>query len=381
MSLTVSRPIVYHADMNPSAAKLPLIYVSPYYDPNVASGANRRFDELCRRFRAEYGDAFTLVVAQGRIPHWWSPGPGRLVEVPYTGSHGSKFTAARTIGRVLDAAPRSIVVIESVPIPFRALRRHVHFQVAYDFRYFRAESKSFLYRLVFGPYLRRQWRRSEYMVTSSEFSIDELVRFVGYDRRRIIKSFFGVSRELWDGITDAATPKDVDLLYVGHFEKRKNHAPLLEAIALVDPTLRVALVGADNGLRAELEAQARRLGLTRTTFEAINDDARLWALYRSSRLFVYPSVYEGFGIPLIEALALGTPVICSDIPVFREVGGDLPIFFDPHDPAAIARAIRAGLEPGALPGASRRREWLKQFTWEAIYEDFDRDLDARARHG
>ena len=80
-----------------------VVYVSPYYDPAVISGANRRFDELTRRFARDLGANFTLVVAKGKTPPWWAQknNGAKLVEVRYGFNHLSKFSAARAIGNVL----------------------------------------------------------------------------------------------------------------------------------------------------------------------------------------------------------------------------------------------------------------------------------------
>ncbi len=360
--------------MNDATQKL--IYISPYYNPKVASGANRRFNELGQRFLRDFGDSFTLVVSRGCAPPWWTG--KHLIEVDYSFNHWSKWRAMRQIGKVLDRLPPSMVVVESVPIPFRALKRHVHFQVAYDFRYFTSASKGWLYRLFFSSFLKRQWARSQYMVTCSDFSIAELETYVGYDRKRVIKSYFGIDERLLRESSASAVNKTIDIIYVGHFEKRKNHEPLLRAIALVNTHLRVMLVGVDNGMKAGLEALSKELGLTGVTFQTIHDDKTLWQLYRESKIFVYPSLYEGFGIPLIEALVLGTPVVCSDIPVFREVGGNLVTFFDPHDPADISKKITEQLRHPQPPSFEAIRAHLQKFTWEHIYTAFVRDLQSVA---
>lgn len=352
------------------------VYINPYYDPKVHSGANRRVDELIRRFERDHKDAFTLIVTRGKAPDGYG---GKLVEVDYKFNHASKFKAAAEISRALDALPPSIVICESIPIPFRALRRHAHFQVAYDFRYFTGDSKSFLYRLVFTPYLKQQWKNSEYMVTCSDFSIDELKKYVGYDPARVLKSFFGIDERVL-GLTALPAPeKEYDIIYVGHFEKRKNHEPLLRAIAELDPKLRVLCLGRDNGMLAQLQALAQELGLVNTllTSESKTDE-ELWTLYRKSRVFAYPSIYEGFGIPLIEAIALHIPVACSDIAVFHEVGGTFPAFFAPFDPKDIASKVRSLLGTPTTYDAEAVRAHLAPFFWEQIYQDFIRDLQRMA---
>ncbi|MES2995161.1 MAG: glycosyltransferase [Patescibacteria group bacterium] len=357
------------------AGRKRFVYITPYYDPKVHSGANRRCNELIERFVRDYPDTFTLIVTKGKAPDGYA---GNLVEVDYHFNHLSKFAAAREISRALDALPPSIVICESVPIPFKALSRHVHFQVAYDFRYFTGESKGFWYRLFFSNYLRKQWHDSEFMVTCSEFSIDELKKYVGYDPARVVKSFFGIDERVLELAKTPTPAKELDIIYVGHFEKRKNHEPLLRAIAALDPTLRVLCIGRDNGLLASLSELSSELGLTNTTLTSESlTDAELWDLYRKSRLFVYPSVYEGFGIPLIEAIGLQVPIICTDMPVFHEVGADFPLFFDANDPSDIALKIQEGLAHPRTYEDSAVHEHLKQFFWETIYQDFVRDLQAR----
>jgi glycosyltransferase involved in cell wall biosynthesis len=364
--------------LTPPEAKR-VVYVSPYYDPAVISGANRRFDEMTRRFARDLGADFTLIVAKGKAPAWWTceSNGAQLVEVNYKFNHASKFTAAREIARTLNAMSPSIVIIESVPIPYAALKRHAHFQVVYDFRYFTGDSKSALYRAVFAPYLRRQWSRAEFMVTCSEFSIQELKKYVGFDEGHVVKSFFGIPEQLVDEGDTPLPQKELDIFYAAHFEKRKNHEPLIRAMALVDKNMKALFTGADNGLRAELETLAKALGLTNIRFGRISD-TELWESYRKTRLYASPSVYEGFGIPVIESLALGTPVIASDLPFSHEVGGDLITYFDPHSPEDIARAIREQLAHPAIASREAVRAHMQQFFWENIYKKFEEDLRSLA---
>ncbi|HVV15541.1 MAG TPA: glycosyltransferase family 1 protein [Candidatus Paceibacterota bacterium] len=356
--------------------RAPLIYVSPYYDPKVPSGANRRFDEICRRYSRDYGDRFTLIVAKGKVPLWWNG--KNLVEVDYKFDHPSKFTAARQIAKVLDALPPSIVVIESVPVPYRALRRHMQVQVVYDFRYFTGDSKSFLYRLIFTPYLKWQWGRSQFLLTCSDFSVAEARKYLRYDPARVIKSYFGIDEKVLDLANTPAPAKDVDIIYVAHFEKRKNHEPLIRAIARLNKDLRVVFNGRDNGMQAELEALCRELGLTNVTFSGGKSDAELWNMYRRSRVFAYPSLYEGFGIPLIEGLALGVPVAVADTEVFHEVGSDLVSYFDGRDPEDIARVLKGILDNPQVPSPEKVRAHLEKFFWENIYKKMVEDTEAEA---
>jgi glycosyltransferase involved in cell wall biosynthesis len=147
----------------------------------------------------------------------------------------------------------------------------------------------------------------------------------------------------------------------------KNLPTLLEALALVAPPERPVLAFAGHGTE-ELSAPARALG--------VEDDVRLLGavgtreladLYAAASLLVTATRYEGFGLPVLEAMAAGVPVACSDLPVLREVAGDAALTFDPGSPAAVADAIRAVLAGGAEVQwrAAAGRERAARFTWEA----------------
>ncbi len=138
------------------------------------------------------------------------------------------------------------------------------------------------------------------------------------------------------------------LLAVGVYIPTKNIPRLCRAFRLarriapeiVPPRLvLVGRIGWERGFPINGTADITVLG-------HVSDD-ELAALYASCTAFVFPSFYEGFGIPVHEALLAGAPVLCSDIPVFREIGGELVHFADPHDDAALAKAIVARCsEPG-----------------------------------
>jgi glycosyltransferase involved in cell wall biosynthesis len=135
------------------------------------------------------------------------------------------------------------------------------------------------------------------------------------------------------------------LLYVSALEHpRKNHVNLVRAYERLRGTLDVpgnlVFAGADSRSSETIRGEIARTGQGEAikVLGAIPDED-LVALYGTARAFVHPSTHEGFGIPLLEAMACGLPVACSDIPAFREVAGDAAVFFDPRDPARIAEAI------------------------------------------
>jgi len=160
------------------------------------------------------------------------------------------------------------------------------------------------------------------------------------------------------------------VLYVGTIEPRKNLETLLKAYSQLPRDVRrifpLVFAGAfgwnyreiqTEMLLASAEGWFKHLGY-------INDDD-LAKLYSGSAIFVYPSIYEGFGLPILEAMASGVPVLCSSIPVFHEVAGDKAIFFDPYDVEQLHDRIYEALTQDAW-----RRDAISQgllhsssFTW------------------
>ena len=104
----------------------------------------------------------------------------------------------------------------------------------------------------------------------------------------------------------------------------------------------------------------------RLRFTGYLADEDLRALYSSCRVFVYPSLYEGFGLPPLEAMASGAPVVTSNVSSLPEVAGDAALLVDPYDPRAIADGIRRVLTDPALRAGLRARGLLRasEFSWE-----------------
>jgi glycosyltransferase involved in cell wall biosynthesis/SAM-dependent methyltransferase len=142
-------------------------------------------------------------------------------------------------------------------------------------------------------------------------------------------------------------------LYPANYWPHKNHRMLLTALGMLAAArpgddLRLVLTGADTGLREELGQAVTRLGLGgRVVFAGYVPDAELSALLTGATALVFPSLYEGFGMPLVEAMAVGTPIVCSDVTSLPEVGGEAALYFDPKRPDTIVAALTRLLdEPG-----------------------------------
>jgi len=197
---------------------------------------------------------------------------------------------------------------------------------------------------------------------NSAYTAGDVREHLGVPERKLRVAPPGLGRGLTaDGpVHDRGTPY---LLTVATLEPRKNLGTLLDAHALLggEPALAVA-GGAGWGEQPELA----RPGVEPLGF--VPDD-ELPALYRGAAAFVYPSRFEGFGMPIVEAMACGTPVVASSHPSMDEACGDAAIRVDPDDPAAIAAGIRRAL--------AERDEWrarglahARRFTWRAVGETF-----------
>jgi glycosyltransferase involved in cell wall biosynthesis len=165
--------------------------------------------------------------------------------------------------------------------------------------------------------------------------------------------------------------EDDFILFVGTVQPRKNLLTLVRAFDQIvrDTSHRPQLViaGAEGWLMDELFALIKSSAIKdriRFTGYLVDDDLR--ALYSSCTLFVYPSIYEGFGLPPLEAMACGAPVIASDIATFQETLGDAAMLIDPNDAEALARGIVECLEDEARRQAlsQRGQEHAKMFSWE-----------------
>lgn len=158
------------------------------------------------------------------------------------------------------------------------------------------------------------------------------------------------------------------LLHVGHNAPRKNVTVLYQALALVRQkgiTARLLRIGGKPS--ADQEQLIEHLGIEdAVTHISHVDNEELPAYYAAADVFAFPSLYEGFGIPLVEAMACGTPIVCSDSALFREVCADAALYVDARRPEALAAAIEQILGAPVLAGELRARGLARaqQFTWE-----------------
>jgi glycosyltransferase involved in cell wall biosynthesis len=219
-------------------------------------------------------------------------------------------------------------------------------------------------------------RRSDRVIADSQSTRDDLVTLMGLPAERIDVVPLGlgaVRRELPRPEGEVRARFDLGerrvVLSLSAKRPHKNLRSLIDAFARLPAEGRPVLVlpGYPTAHETELRELVSALDLDDDVrFPAWVSAAELEGLWTLTQAFVYPSLYEGFGLPVLEAMARGVPVACSNASSLPEVAGDAALLFDPHDPAAIATAIKRLLEEPALAEDLRARGLTRarEFTWE-----------------
>jgi glycosyltransferase involved in cell wall biosynthesis len=230
--------------------------------------------------------------------------------------------------------------------------------------------------------------RADRVIAISEAGKRDLIETLGLDPGRIEVVHLGFGfRERADPAPEAELRERYRLgdsaivLTISPALRHKNLARLIDAFAEVvrDRDAVLVVVGHGGLERDSLVARARERGIEeRLRFTGWVDERDLEGLYAAARVFVYPSLLEGFGLPLLEAMRRGVPVACSNVSAMPEVAGDAAELFDPYEAEAIAAAVARLLEDNARREelVARGRERVPRFTWEraaratlALYRD------------
>ncbi|MEX0886511.1 MAG: glycosyltransferase family 1 protein [Phycisphaeraceae bacterium] len=296
--------------------------------------------------------------------------PGRLVPIDVAGAPTSPMGQVRlarmlrrrgvellhspdAFGPVVSPGLRHVVTIADV-IPLRCRGQLPH-------------SRKARFAWLWRAWLRAQCRGADAVVTVSDYSAGDIVAELGVARGNVhviynsiaplVCEAGDVAREA--GETGVAGAGDGPMvLYVGRCDPYKNVTGLVRAFARLRealPGVRLVIVGSTDERYPEAGREAERLRLgDAVQFTGFAPDAELERLYASASLFAFPSLYEGFGLPPLEAMRHGVPVVASDRTAIPEVLGDAALYADPTDEQAFAEAMRGVLTNAAL--AQRLRE-------------------------
>jgi len=159
------------------------------------------------------------------------------------------------------------------------------------------------------------------------------------------------------------------VLFVGAIQRRKNVRNLVRAFERMPASWRLALAGAADGFGAAEELRAVESSPRKADIDVLGyvTAVELETLYRRARIFAFPSLDEGFGMPVLDAMANSVPVITSRRSALPEVAGDAALLVNPDDPEEIANAlVHLASDPGLCDDLARRgRERALQFSWES----------------
>lgn len=256
----------------------------------------------------------------------------------------------------------------NVPLlPIRARRRLATIHDVFHLAYFHTLS------MAQKAYARLQLtgavKLSHRMVTVSEFSRMEILKRLPADPARLEVILNGRDPDFAKGFRKSGTA-DRYVLFVGNVKPHKNLRGALRAFALAAarfPDLKLHIVGRKEGfITGDHEALRMAEGplRDRIVFTGHVSDAQLKDQFGNAAALLFPSLYEGFGLPLLEAMAFGIPVLSSDRASMKEVGGEAVRYFNPEDDAAMAECMAEVLEGRWAPDPEAYRKQLEKFSWE-----------------
>ncbi len=231
----------------------------------------------------------------------------------------------------------------------------------------------------FSDLLLEAAERAALIITPSRYTTAQLLEHTGVDKSRVRVVPFGVDRPR--GVMTAeerqlererlAGKGNQIVLSVGAIQTRKNTLNAVRAVASLPANYHLVLAGGDgHGSEAVHEFIGREGLASRVTRLGYVSADRLSVLYRAADLFLFPSLEEGFGLPVLEAMSYGLPVVTSRTSSLPEVGGDAALYVDPQDPSDIAEKVRQVVEDSSLRQSMMARGLARarQFTWRHTAE-------------
>jgi len=222
------------------------------------------------------------------------------------------------------------------------------------------------FRARFTEQARLAARRSDLIIAISRFTAGQVEEFLGVEPSRIRVIPHGVHVP---SVERQNTSRQNLVLFVGAIQRRKNVWNLVRAFERMPASWRLALAGAADGFGAAEELRAVESSPRKADIDVLGyvTAVELETLYRRARIFAFPSLDEGFGMPVLDAMANSVPVITSLRSALPEVAGDAALLVNPDDPEEIANAlVHLASDPGLCDDLARRgRERALQFSWES----------------
>jgi glycosyltransferase involved in cell wall biosynthesis len=222
-------------------------------------------------------------------------------------------------------------------------------------------------------------KRADAILTVSEASKRDILRFFDVPAEKVVVVYNAIDERFWTVPDDADVARVREryqlehgfVLYAGNVKPHKNIERLIDAFADIRQgefeELKLLIIGDEISKLPALRRAVHRHHLHKhVRFLGYVSDETLAILYRLAAVFVFPSLYEGFGLPPLEAMASGTPVVTSNVAALPEVTGDAAVLVDPLDTSSIVRGVRNVLTDANLASTLRRKGPLRarEFSWE-----------------
>jgi glycosyltransferase involved in cell wall biosynthesis len=227
-----------------------------------------------------------------------------------------------------------------------------------------SENTSPMIRLYYATIAKRAAHRAERVLTISEFTRAQIVEWSGVPPEKIFNVACGVDPAYHPGEDVYGLPFPY-LLCVSNRKRHKNEFRLVEAFAKSGMASEIKLVFTGDPTVELADSIARNRATEGVHFTGRVPESRLPSLYRGAEALVFPSLYEGFGLPLLEAMACGTPVVTSNVTALPEVAGDAALLVDPTSIEQIADAIKRIVRDTTLREQLRKKGLARatQFRW------------------
>jgi glycosyltransferase involved in cell wall biosynthesis len=223
--------------------------------------------------------------------------------------------------------------------------------------------------------------KADTVICNSECTKKDIIELCAAAQKKVCVVYHGVGEDFYR-VTDDKKISEVLAKYrikrnyiinVSRLDYNKNTTTLIKAFSLFkkDHDVRLVIVGKPGDRQEEVFKTVDKLGLTdNVIYTGYIPGEDLVVLLSAAELFIYPTLYEGFGLPNLEALKCGVPVISSDIAAVREVAADAALLVDPHDPQELSGAMCKVISDRSLRDSliAKGRERVKLFTWEKTAE-------------
>lgn len=234
--------------------------------------------------------------------------------------------------------------------------------------------------------VRSSIRRAVRVITISHHAREEIMRYFRIPAERMVVTYLAADPFFCEGAARDSSDLSSDkacVLIVGNLQPRKNLVRFIDAFArahaMLTPPPELTICGKVQWQESAVYAAIQSAGIeSAVRFTGYVDNDTLRELYRSATVFAYPSLYEGFGLPILEAMACGAPVLTSDSASIPEVAGDAAVLMNPYDVEDMASKLTELLRSSPLRKNLREKgvERARQFSWEqtarqtvAIYEE------------